>query len=186
MDSTIIPNFDTMSEQDEAELIDSTTNNETEETTVEESQENLESDFHDEDAELTPQAKAFKEKRREENRQAREALKEVPQLKAELEFNKFLRKSPEAEEYEQDIKDFRAKNPTIWLEQAFKYVLADKDPARLAELSDSGAYAQKTQGRTAPAVGDKSFSEHVGDNINLNDMDALKRAAEKDYASMMG
>lgn len=119
-------------------LEETTTNLETEETTVEESRENLESDSNDEYAEeLTPQAKAFKEKRREENRQAREALKEVPQLKAELEFNKFLRKNPEAEDYEQDINDFRAKNPTIGLEQAYKYVLADKDPAKLAQLADS-------------------------------------------------
>lgn len=103
-----------MSEQDFTDELDITTNEETEETTVEESQETLESDSHDEEAdELTPQAKAFKEKRREENRQAREALKEVPQLKAELEFNKFLRKNPEAEDYEQDITEFRAKNPTI-------------------------------------------------------------------------
>ena len=71
----------------------------------------------------------------------------MPKLEAELEFNKFLRKSPEAEDYEAEIKDFRDKNPTIWLEQAFRYVLADKDPARLAELTDSGNYAQKTQWR---------------------------------------
>ena len=103
-----------MSEQDTTVAEDNILNLETEETTVESSQETLESDSHDEDAqELTPQAKAFKEKRREENRQAREALKEVPQLKAELEFNKFLRKNPEAEDYEQDINEFRAKNPTI-------------------------------------------------------------------------
>lgn len=137
----------------------------------------------------TPQeakARKFANDRAEENRRKREALEKVPKLEAELEKQKFFRKSPEAEEYETDIDDFRAKNPTIWLEQAYKYVLADKNPARLAELSDSGAYAQRTQGRTAPAVGDKSFSEHVGDNINLNDMDSLKREAEKDYARMMG
>ena len=166
-------------------LEETTTNLETEETTVEESRENLESDSNDEYAEeLTPQAKAFKEKRREENRQAREALKEVPQLKAELEFNKFLRKNPEAEDYEQDINDFRAKNPTIGLEQAYKYVLADKDPAKLAQLADSWSYAQATQGKTAPASGEKSFSEHVWGNQNLDDIDSLRKEAEKAYANI--
>lgn len=176
-----------MSEQDTTVAEDNTLNLETEETTEESSQENLESDSHDEDAqELTPQAQAFKEKRREENKKAREALAKVPKLEAELEFNKFLRKSPEAEDYEAEIKDFREKNPTIWLEQAFRYVLADKDPARLAELVDSGNYAQKIQWRTAPAVGDKSFSEQVGGNVNLNDTDSLRKAAEKEYANLMG
>lgn len=159
-------------------------NLETEETTEEMSQENLEPESQEE--ELTPWAQAFKERRREENKAMREAAKEVPILKAKLEFNEFLRKSPEAEEYETEIKEFRAKNPTIWLEQAFRYVLADKDPARLAELTDSGNYAQKTQWRTAPATGDKSFSEQVGDNVNLNDMDSLRKEAEKEYAKMMG
>ena len=174
-----------MSEQDTTVAEDNILNLETEETTVESSQETLESDSHDEDAqELTPQAKAFKEKRREENRQAREALKEVPQLKAELEFNKFLRKNPEAEDYEQDINEFRAKNPTIWLEQAYKYVLADKDPAKLAQLVDSWSYAKATQGKTAPASGDKSFSDHVWGNVNLNDMDSLRKEAEKAYANI--
>lgn len=173
-----------MSEQDNNVEENNITNLETEETTVEESQETLESESHDEDAELTPQAKAFKEKRREENRQAREALKEVPQLKAELEFNKFLRKNPEAEDYEQDINEFRAKNPTIWLEQAYKYVLADKDPAKLAQLADSWNYAQANQGKTAPASGEKSFSDHVWGNVNLNDLDSLRKEAEKAYANI--
>lgn len=88
----------------------------------------------------TPQeakARKFANDRAEENRRKREALEKVPKLEAELEFNKFLRKNPEAEEYEADINDFRAKNPTIGLEQAYRYVLADKDPAKLAQLADS-------------------------------------------------
>lgn len=177
-----------MSEQDNTAEENSTLNLETEETTEESSQENLESESHDEDADdgLTPQAKAFKEKRREENKAMREAAKEVPILKAELEFNKFLRKYPEAEEYETEIKEFRAKNPTIWLEQAHRYVLADKNPAKLAELADSGNYAQANQGRTAPATGDKSFSEQINATPNLNDKEALRRDAEKEYAQTFG
>lgn len=64
----------------------------------------------------TPQeakARKFANDRAEENRRKREALEKVPKLEAELEKQKFFRKSPEAEEYETDIDDFRAKNPTI-------------------------------------------------------------------------
>lgn len=95
--------------------------------------------FESEQPETPQEAKArkFANERAEENRRKREALEKVPKLEAELEFNKFLRKNPEAEDYEQDINDFRAKNPTIGLEQAYKYVLADKDPAKLAQLADS-------------------------------------------------
>lgn len=53
-------------------------------------------------------------------------------------------------------------------------------------MSDSGNYAQANQGRTAPATGDKSFSEQVNQQPNLNDIDSLRQAAEKDYAKMMG
>lgn len=137
--------------------------------------------------EETPQqekARKFANDRAEENRRKREALEKVPKLEAELEFNKFLRKNPEAEDYETDINEFRAKNPTIWLEQAYKYVLADKDPAKLAQLVDSWSYAQATQGKTAPASGDKSFSEHVWGNQNLNDIDSLRKEAEKAYANI--
>jgi hypothetical protein len=39
--------------------------------------------------------------------------------------------------------------------------LADKDPVKLAQLADSGKYAQETQGKTAPVTGEKSFSDQV-------------------------
>lgn len=160
---------------------DNTLNLETADSTETELEtlEPVESDFTE-----TPQeakARKFANDRAEENRKKREALEKVPKLEAELEFNKFLRKNPEAEDYEQDINDFRAKNPTIGLEQAYKYVLADKDPAKLAQLADQWSYAQSTQGRTAPASGEKSFSDHVWGNQNLNDMDTLRRNAEKAY-----
>lgn len=116
---------------------DNITNLETDDSTETELEtlEPVESEF----AETPQEAKArkFANDRAEENRRKREALEKVPKLEAELEFNKFLRKNPEAEDYEQDITEFRAKNPTIGLEQAYKYVLADKDPAKLAQLADS-------------------------------------------------
>lgn len=163
---------------------DNTLNLETDDSTETELEtlEPVESEFVE-----TPQetkARKFANDRAEENRRKREALEKVPKLEAELEFNKFLRKNPEAEDYEQDINEFRAKNPTIWLEQAYKYVLADKDPAKLAQLADSWNYAQATQGKTAPASGEKSFSEHVWGNQNLNDIDSLRTAAEKEYANI--
>lgn len=156
--------------------------------TVDSTETELETTAPDESefAETAQEAKArqFANTRAEENRKKREALEKVPKLEAELEFNKFLRKNPEAEDYETDINEFRAKNPTIWLEQAYKYVLADKDPAKLAQLADSWSYAQATQGKTAPASGEKSFSEHVWGNQNLNDIDSLRTAAEKAYANI--
>lgn len=174
-----------MSEQDNLADENSTINLETEETTEESSQENFESESHDsQDNGETPKSREWKEKLREEKKALREAAQEVPKLKAELEFNKFLRKHPEAEDYEQDITEFRAKNPTIGLEQAYKYVLADKDPAKLAQLADSWNYAQANQGKTAPASGEKSFSEHVWGNVNLNDLDSLRKEAEKAYANI--
>lgn len=102
-----------MSEQDEIADLNSTINETTDDSTETELEtlEPVESDFTE-----TPQeakARKFANDRAEENRRKREALEKVPKLEAELEFNKFLRKSPEAEEYEQDIADFRAKNPTI-------------------------------------------------------------------------
>ncbi len=126
-----------MSEQDETVVEDNILNLETDDSTETELEtlEPVESDFAE-----TPQetkARKFANDRAEDNRRKREALEKVPKLEAELEFNKFLRKNPEAEDYEQDINDFRAKNPTIGLEQAYKYVLADKDPAKLAQLADS-------------------------------------------------
>lgn len=173
-----------MSEQDNTVELDNTLNETTDDSTETELEtlEPVESEFAE-----TPQetkARKFANDRAEENRRKREALEKVPKLEAELEFNKFLRKNPEAEDYEQDINDFRAKNPTIGLEQAYKYVLADKDPAKLAQLADSWSYAQSTQGRTAPASGEKSFSEHVWGNVNLNDLASLKTAAEKAYANI--
>lgn len=173
-----------MSEQDETIAEDNITNLETDDSTETELEtlEPVESEY----AETPQEAKArkFANDRAEENRRKREALEKVPKLEAELEFNKFLRKNPEAEDYEQDINDFRAKNPTIWLEQAYKYVLADKDPAKLAQLADSWNYAQATQGKTAPASGEKSFSDHVWGNQNLNDIDSLRKEAEKAYANI--
>lgn len=163
---------------------DNITNLETDDSTETELEtlEPVESEF----AETPQEAKArkFANDRAEENRRKREALEKVPKLEAELEFNKFLRKNPEAEDYEQDITEFRAKNPTIGLEQAYKYVLADKDPAKLAQLADSWNYAQANQGKTAPASGEKSFSEHVWGNVNLNDLDSLRKEAEKAYANI--
>lgn len=174
-----------MSEQDNNADLDSTLNETTDDSTETEL-ETLEP-VEDETPETPQEAKArkFANDRAEENRRKREALEKVPKLEAELEFNKFLRKNPEAEDYEQDINDFRAKNPTIWLEQAYRYVLADKNPAKLAEMADSGNYAQANQGRTAPATGEKSFSEQVNQQPNLNDIDALRREAEKEYAKMV-
>ncbi len=173
-----------MSAQDETVVEDNITNLETDDSTETELEtlEPVESEF----AETPQEAKArkFANDRAEENRRKREALEKVPKLEAELEFNKFLRKNPEAEDYEQDITEFRAKNPTIGLEQAYKYVLADKDPAKLAQLADSWNYAQANQGKTAPASGEKSFSEHVWGNVNLNDIDSLRKEAEKAYANI--
>jgi len=173
-----------MSEQDNTVELDNITNETTDDSTETELETTapVESEF----TETAQEAKArkFANDRAEENRRKREALEKVPKLEAELEFNKFLRKNPEAEDYETDINDFRAKNPTIWLEQAYKYVLADKDPAKLAQLADSWSYAQATQGKTAPASGEKSFSEHVWGNVNLNDMDSLRKEAEKAYANI--
>lgn len=173
-----------MSAQDEIVELDNTLNETTDDSTETELEtlEPVESEFAE-----TPQetkARKFANDRAEENRRKREALEKVPKLEAELEFNKFLRKNPEAEDYETDINEFRAKNPTIWLEQAYRYVLADKDPAKLAQLVDSWSYAKATQGKTAPASGDKSFSDHVWGNVNLNDMDSLRKEAEKAYANI--
>lgn len=102
-----------MSAQDETEELDFTTNETTDDSTETELEtlEPVESDEQE-----TPQeekARKFANDRAEANRLKREALEKVPKLEAELEFNKFLRKNPEAEDYEIDINDFRAKNPTI-------------------------------------------------------------------------
>jgi len=117
----------------EIEDIDLITNDETVETSDNEFQETLEPD---ESEYLTPQAQAYKEKRREENRQAREALKEVPLLKAELEKQKFYKGNPNAEDYEVETDEFLVNNPTVSREKAYKYVLAELNPALLTELSD--------------------------------------------------
>lgn len=101
-----------MSAQDETEELDFTTNETTDDSTETELETFEPSDSEDE----TPQeakARQFANTRAEENRRKREALEKVPKLEAELEKQKFFRKSPEAEEYETDIDDFRAKNPTI-------------------------------------------------------------------------
>lgn len=124
-----------MSEQDYNADLDSTTNETTDDSTETELETLEPVDNHEETAKEA-KAREWANNRAEENRRKREALEKVPKLEAELEFNKFLRKNPEAEDYETDINDFRAKNPTIGLEQAYKYVLADKDPAKLAQLAD--------------------------------------------------
>jgi hypothetical protein len=85
--------------------------NSTEETPENEFQTPEQDDSQDDG--LTPQALAFKNQRAEENRKKREALEEVPRLRAELEKQKFFKKSPQAEDYEKEIDEFRAKNPTI-------------------------------------------------------------------------
>ena len=100
-----------MSFQDNTEEADLITNQQTDETSETEFQETLASESHYEDAELTPQAKAIKEKRIEENRLARESLKNLPQIVAELEKQKFFKSMPEAEDYEKEIDEFRAKIP---------------------------------------------------------------------------
>ena len=165
-------------------LEETTLNLETDDST---DQENLEGFEPSESEDETPQeakARQFANTRAEENRRKREALEKVPKLEAELEFNKFLRKNPDAEDYEQEINEFRAKNPTIGLDKAYRYVLADVNPAKLAELTDSGKFAQSTQGKTAPLGWEKSFSEQVWQQVNLNDIDSLRREAEKAYAKM--
>lgn len=93
---------------DETTVVEDSTLNLAEETTEETT-----SQTPEQEDELTPQAIAFKNQRAEENRKKREALEKVPKLEAELEKQKFFRKSPEAEEFEAEIDDFRAKNPTI-------------------------------------------------------------------------
>jgi len=102
-----------MSEQDNTVELDNITNETTDDSTETELETTapVESEF----TETAQEAKArkFANDRAEENRRKREALEKVPKLEAELEFNKFLRKNPEAEDYETDINDFRAKNPTI-------------------------------------------------------------------------
>lgn len=140
-----------MSEQDYIADDDSTLNIETDDSTETELEtlEPVESDYETETPQET-KARKFANDRAEENRRKREALEKVPKLEAELEFNKFLRKNPDAEDYEQEINEFRAKNPTIGLDKAYRYVLADVNPAKLAELTDSGKFAQSTQGKTAP------------------------------------
>ena len=122
---------------DETIAEDNILNLETDDSTDQENLETLEPVDAPEETAQEAKAREWANNRAEENRRKREALEKVPKLEAELEFNKFLRKNPEAEDYEQDINDFRAKNPTIGLEQAYKYVLADKDPAKLAQLADS-------------------------------------------------
>lgn len=140
-----------MSFQDETDALDIITNEETEETTEESSQETLESDSHDEqDNGENPKSREWKEKLRERNKFDRERSQKLDKVEKELEFNKFLRKHPEAEEFEPDIIDFQAKNPTIGLDDAYVFVLAKKNPSLLAEITDSGKFAQSTQGKTAP------------------------------------
>ena len=103
-----------MSEQDETVDGNNILNADTVETSDNESLETLEQ--VETDTPETPQetkAREWANNRAEENRKKREALEKVPKLEAELEKQKFFRKAPEAEDYEQDIDDFRAKNPTI-------------------------------------------------------------------------
>jgi len=118
------------------EDIDLITSDETEETSENESQETLEPEFQEEDDGLTPAARNFKEKRREENARAREALSEVPKLKAQLEKHIFYKSNPNAEDYEVETDEFLVNNPTVSREKAYKYVLAELNPALLTELSD--------------------------------------------------
>lgn len=98
---------------DETEELDFTTNEETDDSTEQENLETFEPSDSEYETLQETKARQFANTRAEENRRKREALEKVPKLEAELEKQKFFRKSPEAEEYETDIDDFRAKNPTI-------------------------------------------------------------------------
>lgn len=168
-----------MSEQDYNADDDSTLNIETEETTEESSQETLESDsYESQDDWLTQKAREFKEKRREENRQAREALKKLPQIEAELEKQKFFKSMPDAEDYEKEIDEFRAKNPWISLDKSYRYVLADVNPTKLAEISDRGVANQNRQNRTTINDNNSSFNEQIN-GVDPTTIDEMKQRAEK-------
>ena len=128
----------------------------------------------------TPQEKAareFKEKRREENRLAREALKEVPKLKAQLARLDFLKSNPVAEDYIDEIEKMVEENPTISREKAFKYVLAEVNPAKLAELA--GETISRPD-RTTLSNGEPSFSEHLGNKPTPSKAD-IEKAAIKEW-----
>jgi len=99
---------------DITEDVDFTINDTTDDSTEQENLETLEpSEMHYEETAQEAKARQFANTRAEENRRKREALEKVPKLEAEIEKQKFFRKSPDAESYEKEIDDFRAKNPTI-------------------------------------------------------------------------
>lgn len=100
-----------MSEQDFNAEDDSIINDTTDDSTEQENLEDLEPVETQEETPQEAKARKFANDRAEENRRKREALEKVPKLEAELEFNKFLRKNPDAEDYEKEITEFRAKNP---------------------------------------------------------------------------
>ena len=167
-----------MSDENQVEL-DNTTNETTEDSTATELEtlEPVEPEYE------TPQEKAareFKEQRREENRLWREARKEVPALKAKLERLEYLGEHPEAKDYIEDIEQMVKENPTISREKAFKYVLAEKNPAMLAELA--GETISRPD-RTTLSGGEPSFSEHLGTQPKSTPADLLK-AAQKEWTAI--
>lgn len=146
--------------------------------TPDESLENLEPE--DSEQQETPQeakARKFANDRAEENRKKREALEKVPVLEAKLARLEYLKSNPAAEDYIEDIEQMVKENPTISREKAFKYVLADKNPALLAELA--GETISRPD-RTTLSNGEPSFSEHLGNQPKSTPADLLK-AAQKEW-----
>ena len=128
----------------------------------------------------TPQEKKAREwanNRAEENRRKREALEKVPVLEAKLARLEFLKANPVAEDYIEDIEKMVQENPTISREKAFKYVLAEVNPAKLAELA--GETISRPD-RTTLSGGEPSFSEHLGNKPQETPADLLK-AAQKEW-----
>ena len=167
-----------MSEQDFNAEDDSIINDTTDDSTEQENLEDLEPVETQEETPQEAKARKFANDRAEENRRKREALEKVPKLEAELEFNKFLRKNPDAEDYEKEITEFRAKNPWISLEKSYRYVLADVNPTKLAEISDSWVANQNRQNRTMINDNNSSFSEQIN-GVEPTTIDEMKQRAEK-------
>lgn len=131
----------------------------------------------------TPQEKKAREwanNRAEENRLKREALAKVPVLEAKLARLEYLKSNPAAEDYIEDIEQMVKENPTISREKAFKYVLAEKNPAMLAELA--GETISRPD-RTTLSGGEPSFSEHLGTQPKSTPADLLK-AAQKEWTAI--
>lgn len=148
--------------------------------TPDESLENLEPVEQHEETPQEAKARKFANDRAEENRKKREALEKVPVLEAKLARLEFLKSNPSAEEYIEDIEKMIKENPAISREKAFKYVLADVNPAKLAELA--GETISRPE-RTTLNNGEKSFSEHLGHD-SKNTPDNLLKEAEKEYAKL--